>query len=467
MKNNRILIADGDKSLLIYMRDLLSRFDYEVFCADTGEKAIHMVRSAQPAILLLDLNLPEKDGLEVLQQIKKICEETYIVMMSGNGLAQTVVTTMKMGAMDFLHKPFDQEELLATIGRQMDRRDLIDEAKFLREEIKQKAEFDRIFQNSERMREIQAIIEQVADTDISLLIQGENGTGKDLVAKSIYMLSTRQEKPFVKVNCAALPEPLLESELFGYEKGAFTDASNRKAGKFELANGGTIFLDEISEMMPALQAKFLQVLQDKRFSRLGGKEDVHVDVRIIAATNQNLVDIVAAGKFREDLYYRLNVVNIHVPPLRERLEEIPVLVEYFTKKYSNEFKKKAPGLSTELLELFQKHYWPGNVRELENYIKKIILLGNDQSVCLELEKKCNDIIPGSNNNYSPGYKGLAENMDRYSLKAFSKEAIRQAEKEVIGKVLQQTCWNRKEAAGKLQISYKALLYKIKETGLEK
>ncbi len=338
MKNNRILIADGDKSLLIYMRDLLSRFDYEVSCADTGEKTMHMARSIQPTILLLDLQLPEKDGIEVLQEINKICKETYIIMMSGNGLAQTVVTTMKMGAMDFLHKPFDQEEVLATIGRQMDRRDLIDEAKFLREEIKQKAEFDRIFQNSERMKEIQAIIEQVADTDITLLIQGENGTGKDLVAKAIYMLSTRQHKPFIKINCAALPEPLLESELFGYEKGAFTDASSRKPGKFELANNGTIFLDEISEMMPSLQAKLLQVLQDKRFSRLGGKEDINVDVRIIAATNQNLVEIVAAGKFREDLYYRLNVVNLHVPPLRERLEEIPVLVEYFTKKYSSEFK---------------------------------------------------------------------------------------------------------------------------------
>jgi len=269
------------------------------------------------------------------------------------------------------------------------------------------------------------------------------------------------------VNCAALPEPLLESEMFGYEKGAFTDASSRKPGKFELADGGTIFLDEISEMMPSLQAKLLQVLQDKQFTHLGGKQDIRVDVRIIAATNQNLSESVAQGRFREDLYYRLNVVNIHVSSLRERKEEIPVLVEYFLKKYTREFKRKAPRLSTELLDCFQRYYWPGNVRELENCMKKIVILDSDRTVCEELQKKCNgkDWDLKSQN---PGLDELIkQNLDRYSLKAFSKEAIRRAEREVIGKVLQQTCWNRKEAAERLQISYKALLYKIKDTGLER
>ncbi|MGW8321066.1 MAG: sigma-54-dependent transcriptional regulator, partial [Thermodesulfobacteriota bacterium] len=304
-KNSRILIADGDHSLLVYMRELLTRFGYEVFCSDTEEKALHLLRTVRPAIVFLDLHLPGKDGLETLQQMKRFSADTYIVMMSGDGLAKAVVTTMKMGAMDFLHKPFDQEELLATVGKQMDRRDLIDEAKFLREEIKRKAEFNRLFQNSAKMQEIQAVVEQVADTDITLLIQGESGTGKELVARAIYTLSARRDRPFLKVNCAALPEPLLESEMFGYEKGAFTDASTRKPGKFELADGGTIFLDEISEMMPPLQAKLLQVLQDKQFTHLGGKQDIRVDVRIIAATNQNLSESVAQGRFREDLYYRL------------------------------------------------------------------------------------------------------------------------------------------------------------------
>jgi len=349
----------------------------------------------------------------------------------------------------------------------LNRKDLIDEAKFLREEIKKKVEFKRIFHNSEKMKEVSAIVDQVADTDITVLIQGESGTGKELVARALYMMSSRNEKPFLKVNCAALPEPLLESEMFGYEKGAFTDASSRKPGKFELADGGTIFLDEISEMMPSLQAKLLQVLQDKQFAHLGGKEDIHVDVRIIAATNQDLTKTVTEGQFREDLYYRLNVVNIKVPPLRERREEIPVLVEYFMEKFTQEFEKEAPRLSNGLLELFQTYHWPGNVRELENCMKKIVILNNDESVCQELSKKNNVIKSKKEHNCSLDALIKSGPPNNYSLKAFSKEAIRRAEREVIGKVLQQTCWNRKEAAEILQISYKALLYKIKETGLEK
>ncbi len=466
-KNNRILIADGDGSLLVYMRELMTRFGYEVFCSDSGEKAVCMLRTVRPAIVFLDLHLPGKDGLETLEEMRQIDEDAYIVMMSGDGPAKAVVTTMKMGAMGFLHKPFDQEELLATIGKQMDRRDLIDQAKSLREEIKRKAECNRLFQNSGKMREIQAVVEQVADTDITVLLEGESGTGKELVARAIYTLSARRDKPFLKVNCAALPEPLLESEMFGYEKGAFTDASSRKPGKFELADGGTIFLDEISEMMPPLQAKLLQVLQDKEFTHLGGKQDIRVDVRILAATNRNLAESVAQGQFREDLYYRLNVVNIRVPPLRGRKEEIPVLVEYFLKKYSREFKRKAPPLSNELLDVFQRYHWPGNVRELENCMKKIVILDSDKAVCQELLKKCS-AAEAELNGEKPGLDELIrQNLHRYSLKAFSKEAIRRAEREVIGKVLQQTCWNRKEAAERLQISYKALLYKIKETGLER
>lgn len=466
LKNNRILIADGDHSLVVYMRDLLARFGYKVSVADTGEKAIHLTRSVEPAVVFLDLHIPGKDGLETLQQVKKISEDVYVVMMSANGLARAVVTSMKLGAMDFLHKPFDQKELLATVGKQMDRRELIDEARQLREEVRRKGEVQRLFGNSERMKEVQAIVEQVADTDITVLIQGESGTGKEMVARALYQMSNRRDRPFLKVNCAALPEPLLESEMFGYEKGAFTDAAGRKPGKFELADGGTLFLDEVSEMMPTLQAKLLQVLQDKQFSHLGGKEDIRVDVRVVAATNRNLVESVAGGTFREDLYYRLNVVNIQVAPLRERREEIPVLVAYFMKKYTEEFKKDSPALSTELLEIFQRYPWPGNIRELENCIKRIVILNNDQSVCRELGSKCES---GGNGD------GVPENLEdwmgqapeKHSLKSFSREAIRRAEREIIGRVLQETCWNRKETAERLKISYKALLYKIKETGLEK
>ena len=466
IKNNRILIADGDSSLVLYVRNLLSRYGYQVYTADTGEKAVNLTRSVDPAIVFLDLDIPGKDGLETLQDVKRLRRDVYVVMMSANGLARAVVTSIKLGAMDFLHKPFDQKELLATVGKQMDRRDLIDEARWLREEIERKNEFQRLFQNSKRMREVQAIVEQVADTDITVLVQGESGTGKDVVARSLYTLSNRRNKPFVKVNCAALPEPLLESEMFGYEKGAFTDASSQKQGKFELADGGTIFLDEIGEMATPLQAKLLQVLQDKQFARLGGKEDVRVDVRVIAATNQNLAENVARGAFREDLYYRLNVVNIRVAPLRDRKEEIPVLVEYFGKKFTEEFKKPAPRLSNELLELFQQYPWPGNVRELENCIKKIVILSNDQAVCDELRKKLKEAPPedGAEGSLSDW---MTKDQTRFSLKEFSKEAIRRAEREIIGRVLNDTCWNRKETAERLNISYKALLYKMKAAGLEK
>jgi len=464
MERDRILVADGDKSLLLYLRDALGRLGYQAFCADTGDKAVQLAKTLKPAVVLLDLNLPGKDGLETLQEIKRTAPDSYVVMMSGNSLARAVVTSLKLGAMDFLHKPFDQEELAATIGKQMDRRVLQGEARALQERIQRKEEFRRLFQNSEKMKQVEAVVEQVADTDITVLIQGESGTGKELVAKAICSLSVRRDQPFLKVNCAALPEPLLESEMFGYEKGAFTGADSRKPGKFELADGGTIFLDEISEMAPPLQAKLLQVLQDKRFCHLGGKEDIQVDVRVIAATNQDLVKAVAEGRFREDLFYRLNVVNIRVPPLRERKEEIPVLVEYFLSRHAQEFKRKAPRLSQGLLELFQRYDWPGNVRELENVIKKVVILGSDAPVLQELKNKFGRRDPSGPQPAPEGQRpNSSEGLD---LKAYSREAIRRAEREVISRVLQRTCWNRKKAAELLQISYKALLYKIKETGLE-
>lgn len=464
MERDRILVADGDKSLLLYLRDVLERLGYQAFCADTGDKAVKLAKTLKPAVVLLDLNLPGKDGLETLQEIKRTAPDSYVVMMSGNSLARAVVTSLKLGAMDFLHKPFDQEELAATIGKQMDRRVLQGEARALRERIQRKEEFSRLFQNSEKMKQVQAVVEQVADTDITVLIQGESGTGKELVAKAICSLSVRRDQPFLKVNCAALPEPLLESEMFGYEKGAFTGADSRKPGKFELAEGGTIFLDEISEMAPPLQAKLLQVLQDKQFCHLGGKEDIQVDVRVIAATNQDLARAVAEGRFREDLFYRLNVVNIRVPPLRERKEEIPVLVEYFLSHHAQEFKRKAPRLSQGLLELFQWYDWPGNVRELENVIKKVVILGSDASVLQEIKNKCGRQDQSVR---QPAPEGQAINpSEGLDLKAYSREAVRRAERELISRVLQRTCWNRKKAAELLQISYKALLYKIKETGLE-
>src|SRR5437763_9013998 len=344
-----------------------------------------------------------------------------------------------------------------------------------------------LFGHSERMAELQDLIDRVADTDVTVLIRGESGTGKELVARALYASSLRRDRPFVKVNCAALPTELLESELFGFERGAFTGAIQHKPGKFEFANHGTMFLDEISEMTPALQAKLLQVLQDGEFSRLGGKHDVHVDVRIIAATNRDLESAVAGGQFREDLFFRLNVVSIYVPPLRDRREEIPMLTEYFLKKYSVQYNKPYTDISQETMHLFMDYDWPGNVRELENLIKRAVVLGTELPIRKEIghgiamarHRLTVAAVPAGARVAAAkpavppppptpaAMAAAAAEAGNYSLKDISRSAAREAERELILKMLQQTRWNRKETAEILGISYKALLYKIKENGLDK
>ena len=317
-----------------------------------------------------------------------------------------------------------------------------------------------IFGKSEKMKEVERIVHQVADTDISVLLRGESGTGKELVAREICACSSRKDKPFVKVNCAAIPSELLESELFGYEKGSFTGAIARKPGKFEFANHGTIFLDEISELHPSLQAKLLHVLQDREFSRLGGAEEVTVDVRVITATNRQIEKELQSGNFREDLYYRINVVSIHLPPLRERKEDIPELTDYFLNKYSILFDKPRPTLSRMATNAILSYDWPGNVRELENVLKKIVVLENEEFALRDmgLSSKLASQSTGSR---------LPQNHDRIPLKKAGKLAAMQAEKELILGTLLETRWNRKKAALLLDISYKALLYKIKQAGLSK
>jgi two-component system response regulator AtoC len=314
---------------------------------------------------------------------------------------------------------------------------------------------------SEKMHQIKEIIDQVANTDVTIMIQGESGVGKEVLGRSIHLNSFRQDKPFVKVNCAALPSELLESELFGYEKGAFTGAYRQKPGKFELACEGTIFLDEITEIGPALQAKLLQVLQDREFSRLGGKKDVRVDVRVLATTNRNLEEALASGRFREDLYYRLNVVNITIPPLRERKEEIPIFIEYFLDRYSRKYNKKSKPLSERTAKLFLEHHWTGNVRELENVIQRYVVLGNEAAIVEELEPAIKKDLPKEKKEKSAPKKGWP------SLKEVHREAVIKAEAEAILKALELTKWNRKKTADLLNISYKALLYKIKECGIDK
>lgn len=335
------------------------------------------------------------------------------------------------------------------------------------DDLRNQSDYGHLLGLSPKMKETMMIINQVAPTNIKVLIRGESGTGKELVARTLYARSLRKDKPFIKVLCAALPEGLLESELFGYEKGAFTGALRRKPGKFEFANHGTIFLDEIGEISPGLQAKLLQVLQDGEFSRVGGETDVKVDTRVLAATNKNLEKAVAEGAFREDLYYRINVVSVHLPPLRERKEEIPYLIEYFLEKFNHQYNKHYPRLSEHTLQDFLQYDWPGNIRELENTVKRIVVLDNEDIVFAmsPIKEDAPQPIHATPSSPTPTPPASTPPVSSYSLKSVGKEAASQAERDLIRNILYQTHWNRKRAAAILQISYKALLYKIKKYNL--
>ncbi len=464
----RVLVIDDDPGVRDYMEALVSRQGYNVFAVADGEEALRTLDRTKPDLVTLDVVLPGMDGLETLHQLKQKLPEVPVVMLSGHGQARNIVEAMRRGASDFLRKPFEVEELELAFGKALEKRALKQEVERLRGRTRSEAEFMMLAGDSQKMREIRDIVEQVADTDITVLVRGDSGTGKEVVARQLYQLSGRRDKPFVKVNCAALPSELLESELFGFEKGAFTGAQKRKLGKFEYANHGTIFLDEISEMHPSLQAKLLQVLQDGEFSRLGSESDVHVDTRIIAATNRNLEEAVADGSFREDLYYRLNVVTVHLPPLRERKDSIPLLIDQFLQKNNEQYNKSLTHLNPETMEALQRYDWPGNIRELENMIRRMVVLGNEQAVIDEIEQLSQRSGASEEVKDSLDLDALGADFSSeqgIDLKRISRRAAQLAEKRVIERVLEQTRWNRKEAAERLQISYKALLYKMKENGL--
>jgi two-component system response regulator AtoC len=406
-------------------------------------------------------------------------------MISAYGAAAAVVKAMKQGASDFLSKPLHQDDVRGAVENVLEKATLQWEVERLREQVlrgqleRRRSEYDGVFENSPRMKAIKEMIDQVADTDATVLVWGESGVGKELVARAIHDCSPRRERTFVKVNCAALPLELLESELFGYERGAFTGAHKRKPGKFELADGGTIFLDEIGEMPLPLQAKLLHVLQDREFARLGSGRDIKVDVRVVASTNKDLEREVGQGGFREDLYYRLNVVNILVPPLRDRPEEIPILAEHFWQKYSRQYNRALVPLSRDMLERFQIHPWPGNVRELENLVKRIVVLSvvrrtgaggarDEHRACIGkviARKRRRIATPEPKLEAAAPLKRPVEAWNGLGLKDVARRAAREAEHGVIKQVLEEVRWNRMEAARRLKISYKALLYKIQECGL--
>lgn len=478
MDNVRIMIVDDDASMTKYLKTYLTKREYDVSCAGSGQEALELVKQFDPAIVLLDVAMPGMNGLETLERLKKLKNDLTVIMLSGYGQANTIVRAMKLGASDFVTKPFDPPELEIIIGKALENVRMLTELSQLREQVKLGGESTLLFGDSPKMQEVKDLIDLVADTDATVLIRGESGTGKELVARRLHLLSSRSKKTFVKLNCAAIPHELLESELFGYERGAFTGAQRQKQGKFELAHGGTIFLDEISEMHPALQAKLLHVLQDGEFTRLGGKEDVSVNVRVISATNRVLEEEVEKGNFREDLFYRLNVVTIYLPPLRERKEDIPMLIEHFLNRYNSHYDKNAKSFSTETIMKLMEYHWPGNVRQMENMIKRYVILGNEQQIVKELLTSPEATLitsarTGNFNNVRERERGREHEDDRrepalpaskdvdVSLKDLGRKAALQAEQEAIERVLNQTRWNRREAAKILKISYKALLNKIK------
>jgi len=476
----RVLIVDDDPSMSRFLSSFLTRQNYDASTAANGEEAIRMFRVYDPTLVLLDMAMTGMDGIETLERLKQIKPEVSAIIVSGQKDPDLIFKASKAGADDYILKPFEPRDLEQRIARVLDKQRLSSEVSQLREQVRKQNDFTMLFGTSPKMEEVKQTIEQVADTTATVLIRGESGTGKEVVARMVYGHSTRREKPFVKVNCAAIPHELLESELFGYEPGAFTGANRQKLGKFELANQGTLFLDEISEMHPALQAKLLHVLQDGEFSRLGGKRDISVDVRVLAATNKPLERAVEEGHFREDLFYRLNVVTIHIPPLRERREEIPIFLDFFLQKYSEFYGKNPPPFSDFAVGRMMEYNWPGNIRELENLVKRYVIVGKESQIIRELSthKPIVSSTTGSSPLWNPkGGDGQAATpapvvpiapastsnteQDMPSLLEIGRRAAMQAEREAIERVLAQTRWNRRQAAKILKISYKALLNKLK------
>lgn len=477
----RILIADDDQAMLRSLGEFLSRRNFDCAFAGTHEESLRAMRSFDPSVVLLDYTLPPVDATETLERLKQLRPETPVIVYCGTAAPEVVFRLSKLGAEDFITTPFQLPELFSRISRALEKRSAADEGQ-LRDRVRRQSDFSTLFGTSPRMEEIKNTIEQVAETSATVLIRGESGTGKEVVARMIYGQSLRRDKPFVKVNCAAIPHELLESELFGYEPGAFTGANRQKLGKFDQANYGTLFLDEISEMHPALQAKLLHVLQDGQFSRLGGKRDIGVDVRVLAATNKFLEQAVAQGAFREDLFYRLNVVTVHIPPLRERREEILLFLEFFQRKYSEFYGKQPPPFSDYAITRMIDYPWPGNIRELENLVKRYVIVGNESQIIREISthkpikysEAANPATAVAEQGAAPQVPSVASTAsransnskhssdpERPSLLEIGRRAAMQAEREAIEKVLYETRWNRRQAAKILKISYKALLNKLK------
>jgi two-component system response regulator AtoC len=503
-----IAVVDDDSGFSGYLRTFLALRGYEARSYTRGDEIVAAIRQGEPPdIVLLDVAMPGMDGIQTLKALKSARPELQVIMLSGREQANIIVEAVRLGAADYVVKPGDPEglgeiALDAAIKQAIERSRLVTELTDLRRQLS--VDQDEAFigwGESPAMRQVAMIIEQVADSDVTVLIRGESGVGKELVARAIHHRSNRRTKPFVKVNCAALPVELLESELFGHERGAFTGAATTRIGKFEQANFGTILLDEIAEMKPPLQAKLLHVLQDCEFTKLGSNKRVSIDVRVVAATNRDLEQMMLRGDFREDLYYRLKVIDAFVPPLRERPDEIPQLTDFFIAKYSQRYNRPVRPLSAELRQMFMSYEWPGNVRELENMIKRFVILQDEAMVVRELTKP-KAVLSQAAAGMSAGASSIASTQpasaapltppvgtpeaeddddaedevpvvaappstDGRRLADVAREAALAAERVAISDTLRQVHWNRRKAAQILGVSYKTLLNKIKETGIER
>jgi len=447
-----IMVVDDEESILQSLEGILSDEGFEVVCAKTGPEALEQIQEVFPDLILLDIWMPGMDGIETLEKIKETYPHLQVVMMSGHGTIETAVKATKRGAYDFIEKPLSLEKLLLSVNNALDHYRLEEEISLLKEKSREK---HRITGTSKAVTELKEQIRIVAPTNAWVLILGENGTGKELVAHTIHSLSARSQKPMVEVNCAAIPEDLIESELFGHEKGAFTGASTMRKGKFDLAHEGSLFLDEIGDMSLKAQSKTLRILQEQKFERVGGSRTIRVDVRVIAATNKDLEAEIEKGSFREDLYFRLNVIPIRVPPLRERVEDIPELVDEFSKEYARLTGIKPKRLSDDAIGLLEEYDWPGNVRELKNLMERLTILSPDDIIGAK------HIPPPFN-----GSSAIKEGLDSAFMVGSLKEARNEFEKAYIETKLREFGGNISQTAEAIGVERSNLHKKIKSYGLD-
>jgi DNA-binding NtrC family response regulator len=452
-----ILVIEDKESMAEMLKETLESEGYSVIPARDGIDGIRHLKEGKFDLVLTDLKLPKKSGIDILKASKEENHLIPVIVMTAFGSVETAVEAMKEGAFDFITKPFDTDHLLMLIKRALETQRLLTENILLKEEFASKFGLPRIIGRSEKIINVAQIVKKVAPTKTTVLLIGESGTGKELFARAIHNLGNRKHYPFVPINCAAIPRDLLESELFGHEKGSFTGAEAKKLGKFELADNGTIFLDEVGDMDLTLQSKLLRAIEDGEIERVGAVKAVKVDVRIVAASNKDLEKAVEEKKFREDLFYRLNVFPIRIPPLRERKEDVPLLAEYFINKYCLEIKTPAKSISKEAIDMLMNYHWKGNVRELENMIERAVILCDGEMITQEY------FVLSSQSGLEADKRTLPADG---TLEAVAKEALRKAEGERIVSVLRETKGNKTRAAEILQVSYKTLLTKIKEYGIE-